>query len=282
MGDIFSARTPSASRSWSTSCGGATIRCRSTSSRPRCPERSPSSPPAGATAPCWTGPTSSGRSSPCRGRVAAGARLRRCCERRGIRVLSAAPAFAAAVAEMALALALASQPRPRGGGSGDAGRAERFLSNADDARHLSPARQAGRLRRLREHRSAAPPAARALRLRALRYDPWLTDAFLRDEGVEPTALVELLETSRVRLRARVPDERERSAPLARAAGARAGRCRARPRQPGARGRLRRADRARARGPLPSGDRRLSVGAARCRATRSAARRAPCSRRTAPG
>ena len=29
------------------------------------------------------------------------------------------------------------------------------------------------------------------------YDPWLTDAYLRDEGVEPTSLQELLETSRV-------------------------------------------------------------------------------------
>ena len=34
-------------------------------------------------------------------------------------------------------------------------------------------------------------------MRALRYDPWLTDAYLRDEGVEPTSLRELLETSRV-------------------------------------------------------------------------------------
>ena len=29
-------------------------------------------------------------------------------------------------------------------------------------------------------------AARAVRLRGLAYDPWLTDAYLVDEGVEPT------------------------------------------------------------------------------------------------
>ena len=118
------------------------------------------------------------------------------CEKNGIRVLSAAPAFARAVAEMALALALAcsrnlvTEDRAMRAGT------ERFLSNADDLDtfHLIGKRvgfvgfgNIGRqLRRFLE------PFACELRA----YDPWLTDAYLREEGVEPTGLVELLETSR--------------------------------------------------------------------------------------
>ena len=119
------------------------------------------------------------------------------CEQRGIRVLSAAPAFAAAVAEMALALALACSrdlvAEDRAMRAGD----ERFLSNADTLDTFLLFRKRvgfvgfgniGRqLRRLLE------PFACQLHA----YDPWLTDASLRDEGVEPTALIELLETSRV-------------------------------------------------------------------------------------
>lgn len=119
------------------------------------------------------------------------------CQRRGIRVLSAAPAFAAAVAEMALALALASsravvaEDRKMRAGS------ERFLSTADTLdTFLLYGKRVGfvgfgnigrHLRRLLE------PFACELRA----FDPWLVDGCLRADGVEPAPLVELLETSRI-------------------------------------------------------------------------------------
>jgi phosphoglycerate dehydrogenase-like enzyme len=119
------------------------------------------------------------------------------CFERGIRVLSAAPAFAAAVAEMALALALACSRdligEDRAMRAGD----ERFASNADGLdTFLLFGKRVGfvgfgnigrRLRRLLE----------PFGCEFLAYDAWLSDAYLRDEGVEPSRLQELLETSRV-------------------------------------------------------------------------------------
>jgi phosphoglycerate dehydrogenase-like enzyme len=119
------------------------------------------------------------------------------CFERGIRVLSAAPAFAGAVAEMALGLALASSRDIVGGDhvmrSGD----ERWLSAADDLdTFLLSGKRVGFVGFGNIGRS----------LRALlepfgcdvcAYDPWLTDAYLRQERVEPIELDRLLETSRV-------------------------------------------------------------------------------------
>jgi len=119
------------------------------------------------------------------------------CFARGIRVLSAAPAFAESVAEMALALALASSRDlvaedriMRAGG-------ERWLSSADTlGTFLLSGKRIGFVgfgnigRRLR---ALVEPFGCDL----CAYDPWLTDAYLRDERVEPTSLQRLLETSRV-------------------------------------------------------------------------------------
>jgi phosphoglycerate dehydrogenase-like enzyme len=119
------------------------------------------------------------------------------CHERGIRVLSAAPAFAGAVAEMALALALAcsrelvAEDRAVRAGS------ERFLSSSGGLdTFLLVGKRIGfvgfgnigrRLRRLLE------PFGCEL----LAYDAWVTNASLRDEGVEPAPLRDLLATSRV-------------------------------------------------------------------------------------
>ena len=119
------------------------------------------------------------------------------CFERGIHVLSAAPAFAGAVAEMALLLSLAASRdlvaedrRVRAG-------QERWLSSADrlDTFLLSGKRIGfvgfGNIgRRLR---ALLEPFGCEL----CAYDPWLTDAYLRDERVEPSSLEQLLETSRV-------------------------------------------------------------------------------------
>ncbi|CAN5286448.1 hydroxyacid dehydrogenase [soil metagenome] len=119
------------------------------------------------------------------------------CFESGIRVLSAAPAFADAVAEMALALALASSrdvvTEDRAVRRGE----ERWLSSADRlGTFLLSGKRVGfvgfgnvgrRLRALMEPFGCEVCA----------YDPWLTEAYLKDERVEPTSLPQLLGTSRV-------------------------------------------------------------------------------------
>jgi phosphoglycerate dehydrogenase-like enzyme len=119
------------------------------------------------------------------------------CFERGIRVLSAAPAFAEAVAEMALGLALAS--------SRDLVAEDRAV-RATDERWLSSAASLDTFLLTGKRVGFVGFGNIGRRLRALiepfdcevsAYDPWLTDAFLRHEGVRATSLEQLLETSRV-------------------------------------------------------------------------------------
>lgn len=119
------------------------------------------------------------------------------CFERGIRALSAAPAFAEAVAEMALALALASSRDLVAEDRNVRGNQERWLSSAGTlGTFLLSGKRVGFIgfgnvgRRLQ---ALIEPFGCEL----CAYDPWLTDAYLRDEGVEPTGLRHLLETSRI-------------------------------------------------------------------------------------
>ena len=119
------------------------------------------------------------------------------CFDRGIRVLSAAPAFAGAVAELALGLALACGRDIAGGDRALRSGAERWLSAADGLdTFLLYGKRVGfvgfgnigrRLKTLLEPFGCHLCA----------HDPWLTEAYLRDEGVEPVTLEQLVETSRV-------------------------------------------------------------------------------------
>ena len=119
------------------------------------------------------------------------------CFARGIRVLSAAPAFAAAVAEMALGLALSSSRDIAAGDRAMRSRDERWLSAGGGlGTFLLHGKRVGlvgfgnigkSLRALLEPFGCEVYA----------YDPWLTDAYLWAERVEPIELTSLLETSRV-------------------------------------------------------------------------------------
>jgi phosphoglycerate dehydrogenase-like enzyme len=119
------------------------------------------------------------------------------CFARGIRVLSVAPAFGAAVAEMALALALACArdlvAEDRAMRAAD----ERFLNSADGLDTFllqgKPVGFVGFGNIGRSLRRLLAPFGCEIRA----YDPWLTDAYLRDEGVEPVGLPHVLESSRV-------------------------------------------------------------------------------------
>jgi phosphoglycerate dehydrogenase-like enzyme len=119
------------------------------------------------------------------------------CFERGIRVLSAAPAFADAVAEMALALALASSRDVVAEDQSVRATQERWLSSAGTlGTFLLSGKRVGFVgfgnigRRLR---ALIEPFG----CEACAYDPWLNDAYLRDERVEPSSLQDLLQTSRV-------------------------------------------------------------------------------------
>jgi phosphoglycerate dehydrogenase-like enzyme len=118
------------------------------------------------------------------------------CFSRGIRVLSAAPAFARQVAEMALAMALSAT---RGVAEGDrALRAgtERWLHAGNEGTFLLFGKPVGFI--------GYGSIARALRpllapfgCPVSVYDPWLSPGFLRSQGVKPVEPEGLLESSRV-------------------------------------------------------------------------------------
>ena len=118
------------------------------------------------------------------------------CFARGIRVLSAAPAFGRQVAEMALGMALAASREIvigdmalRAGTEqwGHRGNTSTFMLFGQTAGFIGYGGLARRLRPLLE------PFGCPL----LVYDPWLAGGYLRSEGIEPVALGDLIERSRV-------------------------------------------------------------------------------------
>jgi phosphoglycerate dehydrogenase-like enzyme len=118
------------------------------------------------------------------------------CFERGIRVLSAAPAFGRSVAEMALALALASSREIVAGDRAMRRGEEKWLHAGNVGSFLLYGQQIGLVgfgnigRCLRD--LLAP-----FRCRLCAHDPCLTEAYLRREGFEPVSLDRLLATSRV-------------------------------------------------------------------------------------
>lgn len=118
------------------------------------------------------------------------------CFERGVRVLSAAPAFAPAVAEMALALALACSRDIAAGDRAMRSGSERWrhAGNVDSfllfGRHVGFVGLGAIGRSLQ---TLLGPFGCSIRA----FDPWLTDGDLRAQGVEPTGLRELLESCEV-------------------------------------------------------------------------------------
>jgi phosphoglycerate dehydrogenase-like enzyme len=118
------------------------------------------------------------------------------CFGRQIRVLTAAPCFARVVAEMALGMALAAS---RGVVSGD--RAMR--ANSEQWLH------AGNIGVFTLYNKpvgfigygslahALQPLLKPFNCKIAVFDPWLTDGYVRSQGVEPMSLERLLDTSRV-------------------------------------------------------------------------------------
>ncbi len=118
------------------------------------------------------------------------------CFRRGIRVLSAAPAFGPQVAEMALGMALACSRQIVAGDRAMREGSEQWLHAGNRGTFQLYGKPVGLI--------GYGGLARALRpllapfgCSIAAYDPWLSDGYLRSQGVEPLPLGRLLETSRV-------------------------------------------------------------------------------------
>ncbi len=117
------------------------------------------------------------------------------CRERGIRVLSAAPAFGRQVAEMALGLALASCRQIAAGDAAMRAGEERWLHAGNESTFMLYDQPVGFIGYGALARSLQPLLA-PFGVGISVYDPWLGDGFLRRQGVRPVSLPELLETSR--------------------------------------------------------------------------------------
>lgn len=118
------------------------------------------------------------------------------CFARGIRVLSAAPAFAHSVAEMALALALAASRDIPGGDRAMRAGNEKWLHAGNADAFMLFGKPVGFIGYGSIARSLHPLIA-PFGCPISVYDPWLTDGTLRTFGVEPVELDRLLESSKV-------------------------------------------------------------------------------------
>lgn len=131
------------------------------------------------------------------------------CFRRGIRVLSCAPAFGPMVAEMALGMALACSRQIVDGHNAFVAGEERYLhaGNADTFtlfdQPVGLIGYGGLARSLR-------PLLAPFRCKLQAYDPWLPQRYLQDQGVKPVSLDELLATSRVIFVLAIPSAENRA------------------------------------------------------------------------
>ena len=120
---------------------------------------------------------------------------RRCFER-GIRVLSAAPAFGPQVAEMALGLALAASREIVAGDRAMRMGEERWLHAGNTTTFMLYGKPVGMIGFGSIARCLRPLLA-PFGCPIAVYDPWLGEGYLRSQGVEPVALDRLLATSQV-------------------------------------------------------------------------------------
>jgi len=118
------------------------------------------------------------------------------CFRRGIRVLTAAPAFGPQVAEMALGLALAAAREIVRGDRAMRTGEERWQHEGNSTSFLLSEKPVGLVGFGSIARSLVPLLA-PFRCPISAFDPWLSPGFLRSQGVVASTLEDVLATSRV-------------------------------------------------------------------------------------
>ena len=119
----------------------------------------------------------------------------KCYERR-IRVLSASPAFGPQVAEMALGMALACSREIVLGDTAMRNGEEKWLHEGNESTFLLYGKPVGLIGYGALARSLRPLLA-PFGCPIAVYDPWLSPGYLRNQGVEPMGLEELLAASKV-------------------------------------------------------------------------------------
>jgi phosphoglycerate dehydrogenase-like enzyme len=131
------------------------------------------------------------------------------CFQRGIRVLTAAPAFAPAVAEMGLGLALAASREIVVGDTAMRHGAEEWQHAGNQTTFLLYNQRVGFIgfgALARSLRALLAPFGCSIVV----YDPWLSDGFLRSQGVEAAGLEEVVATSKVVFVLAVPSSANRA------------------------------------------------------------------------
>jgi phosphoglycerate dehydrogenase-like enzyme len=118
------------------------------------------------------------------------------CFARGIRVLSAAPAFGPQVAEMALAMALSASREIVAGDRAMRMGEERWLHAGNASTFMLYGRPVGFIGYGSIARCLRPLLA-PFGCPIAVYDPWIGAGYLRSQGVEPIALEQLLQTSQI-------------------------------------------------------------------------------------
>lgn len=118
------------------------------------------------------------------------------CFARGIRVLSAAPAFGPQVAEMALGMALAASREIVAGDRAMRMGTERWSHAGNASTFLLYGQPVGLIGYGSIARCLRPLLA-PFGCPISVYDPWLGEGYLRSQGVEPVTLAHLLQTSQV-------------------------------------------------------------------------------------
>lgn len=118
------------------------------------------------------------------------------CFARGIRVLSCAPAFGPMVAEMALGMALACTRDIVKGHDDFVLGDEQYIYDGNVGTFTLYDQPVGFIG-FGGLAKALQPLLDPFRCKIRVYDPWLPETYLRNAGVEPMALEELLETSKV-------------------------------------------------------------------------------------
>lgn len=131
------------------------------------------------------------------------------CFQRRIRVLSAAPAFGPQVAEMALGMALAASREIVAGDRAMRHATEQWLHAGNSGTFLLYGKQVGLIGFGGLARSLLPLLA-PFHCQLVAYDPWLSQGYLRSQGVEPVDLDQLLTSSQVIFVLAVPTTQNRS------------------------------------------------------------------------
>ena len=131
------------------------------------------------------------------------------CFARGIRVLSSAPAFGPQVAEMALGMALAASREIVAGDRAMRKGAEKWLHQGNVGTFVLYGKPVGFIGYgglARALRPLLAPFGCPISV----YDPWLTEGYLRSEGVAPAGLDDLLAASKVIFVLAVPSVENRA------------------------------------------------------------------------